>query len=151
MHIHFTAYVDNNLVGTKNIKAGAIFGLAGGKWACSGGFNITDAEAAAFVKGFSDTNGIRANAPTIAGEKYLIIKADDQSIYGKKGKEGCVAVKYVLSTIYSLCVGLTNVSWSVSMVKVSNPVLPIWPSKSLVITWRNAVIKLLPFCFSFFK
>ena len=31
----------------------------------------------------------------IAGERYVVIKADERSLYGKKGKEGIVIVKTV--------------------------------------------------------
>ena len=36
------AYVDNNLVGTKNVSHAAIFGQDGGKWAISSSFNGKD-------------------------------------------------------------------------------------------------------------
>ncbi len=78
-----------HLVGTKNITKGAIFGLTGGKWACSANFKITDKEAAEIVKGFSAGPG----SYMIEGHKYMQLRADASSIYGKLGKGGFVAVK----------------------------------------------------------
>jgi profilin len=31
----------------------------------------------------------------VAGERYVVLKADDRSLYGKKGREGIVIVKTV--------------------------------------------------------
>jgi profilin len=86
-------YVDTNLVGSKSVTQAAIFGHDGSKWAASAGFNVTADEAKKLVAGFKDANGIRASGIFLAGTKYLTLKADDRSIYGKKGATGCVCVK----------------------------------------------------------
>lgn len=36
------------------------------------------------MKAFSDASGIRASGLHVAGEKYIAIKTDDRSVYGKK-------------------------------------------------------------------
>lgn len=89
------AYVDQNLVGTGHVTKGAIFGLQGGKWACSPGFKISDAEAAAVVKGFSQPSG----SYLIEGQKYMQLQATDTTINGKLGKGGFVAEKTGMAVV----------------------------------------------------
>jgi hypothetical protein len=36
------------------------------------------------TKAFSDPSGIRANGLHVAGVKYIALRADDRSVYGKK-------------------------------------------------------------------
>lgn len=90
------AYVDQNLVGTGHISKGAIFGLQGGKWAASAGFNISDAEAASIVAGFS---GAGTGSYLIEGQKYMQLAASDSTINGKLGKDGFVAEKTGMAVI----------------------------------------------------
>ncbi|EON64805.1 hypothetical protein W97_04038 [Coniosporium apollinis CBS 100218] len=43
-----------------------------------------------------DATGVKAVQSTglhIAGEKFIVLKADERSLYGKKGREGIVIVK----------------------------------------------------------
>jgi len=87
------AYVDNNLIGTKCISKAAIHGHDGGKWATSGGFTVSADEAKKLIAGFKDPSGLRANGITVHGIKYLTLKTDDRSIYGKKGATGIICVK----------------------------------------------------------
>lgn len=87
------AYVDNNLVGTKTVTQGAILGQEGGVWAATGGFAVQAAEIKTLVGAFKDANGIRASGFNIGGVHYITLRADDRSIYGKKGAGGVCAVK----------------------------------------------------------
>lgn len=41
-------------------------------------------EAKTVFKAFSDPSGIRASGLIVGGEKYITLRADDRSIYGKK-------------------------------------------------------------------
>jgi profilin len=75
------AYVDQNLVGTKNFTQGAIVGQAGGVWAATPGFNVQQGEILALANGFKDPNSVRTNAPHIAGQKYLVVKVCRNIIY----------------------------------------------------------------------
>jgi profilin len=77
-------YVDSNLVGSKAVSKAAIFGHDGSKWAASAGFNVTADEAKKLVAGFKDANSVRSNGVFLNGVKYLTLRADDRSIYGKK-------------------------------------------------------------------
>lgn len=98
------AYVDSNLVGTGHVTKAAILGHDGSSWAISPGFAVAAGEAANLVKGFTDAGPLRAAGLFIQGEKYLVLKADERSIYGKKGTSGVVCVK----TGQSVLIGLYN-------------------------------------------
>ncbi|KAL6053572.1 profilin, required for normal timing of actin polymerization in response to thermal stress [Balamuthia mandrillaris] len=95
-------YVDTNLVGTGAVTKGAIFGLDGSQWAVSPGFQPSAAEVKALIAGFSDNNSVRTNGLTVAGTKYLTIRADDRSIYGKKGATGVTCVKTTKAVLVGL-------------------------------------------------
>ena len=50
------------------------------------------------VAAYKDTSPVKqvqSNGLRIGGERYVVIKADDRSLYGKKGKEGIVIVKTI--------------------------------------------------------
>ncbi|KAK4620151.1 Profilin [Fulvia fulva] len=91
------AYVDQSLVGTGNVDKAAIFSAAGDSvWATSPSFQISPAEMTSITTAYKDTADVKQVQSTglhIAGEKYVVLKADDRSIYGKKGREGVVIVK----------------------------------------------------------
>merc|ERR1712159_510048 len=86
-------YVDSQLVGTGHVTSAAIIGLDGTKWAASSGFEITPAEGTQLAQAFSDATSIFSNGINVAGQKYMTIKADTRSIYGKKGAGGVACVK----------------------------------------------------------
>lgn len=88
------AYVDSSLIGTGKIDRAAIFSAAGDSvWAASAGFKVEPKEIQDLIAGFTKADGLNASGLHIAKEKYIVIKADDRSIYGKKGKEGLCCVK----------------------------------------------------------
>eukprot|EP00009_Paramoeba_aestuarina_P005417 CAMPEP_0201509764 /NCGR_PEP_ID=MMETSP0161_2-20130828/2716_1 /ASSEMBLY_ACC=CAM_ASM_000251 /TAXON_ID=180227 /ORGANISM="Neoparamoeba aestuarina, Strain SoJaBio B1-5/56/2" /LENGTH=126 /DNA_ID=CAMNT_0047904811 /DNA_START=109 /DNA_END=489 /DNA_ORIENTATION=+ len=87
------AYVDNSLVGTGQVSKGALFGHDGNQWATSAGFTVSKDEATKLVSGFSNPAPLHAGGVHIAGNKYTVLKADDQSIYGKKGATGVCCCK----------------------------------------------------------
>lgn len=87
-------YVDKSLIATGKIDMAAIFSGAGDSvWAVSAGFSAKPEEVQAVIKGFNDPAGLYANGMYVGGEKYICIKADDRSIYGKQGKTGVCWVK----------------------------------------------------------
>ena len=86
-------YVDTNLVGSGAVSQAAIFGHDGSKWAASAGFNVSAQEAKNLAAGFKDASGLRANGIHLNAVKYLTLRADDRSIYGKKGAAGVITVK----------------------------------------------------------
>merc|ERR1711879_623596 len=80
-------YVDTNLVGTGAVTQAAIIGHDGNTWATSAGFAV------------SPSNGFE-----LAGTRYVTIRADDRSVYGKKGSAGVITVK----TSKAILIGVYN-------------------------------------------
>ncbi|KAI9304888.1 profilin [Cunninghamella echinulata] len=88
------SYVDQALISTNKIDQACIYGLENGEvWAASPGISLIDTEYDDLVKGFSDPTHLSANGLNINGVKYFILRADDRSIYGKKGNGGVINVK----------------------------------------------------------
>ncbi|OQO01328.1 hypothetical protein B0A48_12883 [Cryoendolithus antarcticus] len=93
------AYVDQSLVGTTNLDKAAIFNSEGNSvWATTPGFTVSPQEMAAVVAAYKDpgTDGVKkvqSEGLYIGGERFVVIKADERSVYGKKGREGVVIVK----------------------------------------------------------
>jgi len=55
--------------------------------------NVSKEEATQLFDHFKNPPGVFESGLTIDGVKYMVIKADERSIYGKKGISGIVAVK----------------------------------------------------------
>ncbi|KAI8894928.1 profilin [Globomyces pollinis-pini] len=87
------AYVDTNLVGTGKVSRAAIHGHDGSLWATSKGFTVSPTEIQSIVGAFKDAGGVRANGLLVGGVKHIAIRADDRSVYGKKGTSGVACVK----------------------------------------------------------
>jgi len=85
------SYVDDQLIKAGLSKA-AIIGLDGSTWA-SKNITIPAAEAKQLVANFNAPGTAQSNGITVGGVKHLTVKADDKSIYGKKGTGGIVTVK----------------------------------------------------------
>eukprot|EP01133_Synstelium_polycarpum_P009274 gene9274-10877_t len=87
------SYVDDQLVGSGCLSKGVIFGANdGGSWAQSPGFQIKAGEGAALVNLFKNPANVFASGATLCGVKYMGIKGDGSSIYGKKGATGNAAM-----------------------------------------------------------
>ncbi|KAL1933750.1 hypothetical protein VTP01DRAFT_7840 [Rhizomucor pusillus] len=86
-------YVDSNLVGTGHVSKAAIYGLNGGQWAVSPGFSLSSNEIQELKNGFTNADQVQASGVHVNGVKYLTLRADDRSIYGKKGADGVCIVK----------------------------------------------------------
>jgi len=86
-------YVDTQLVGTGHVSKAAIIGLDGTQWAASSGFAVTPAEGRGIVSAFNDASAIFASGIRLGNDKFMTIKADTRSVYGKKGPGGVCCVK----------------------------------------------------------
>ena len=79
-----------SLVGTGNLDKAAIFNSEGNSvWATSSGFNVSPQEMQEVVTAYKDrgTDGVKqvqSSGLHIGGERFVVLKADDRSIYGKK-------------------------------------------------------------------
>eukprot|EP01123_Difflugia_compressa_P003734 TRINITY_DN15035_c0_g1_i1.p1 TRINITY_DN15035_c0_g1~~TRINITY_DN15035_c0_g1_i1.p1 ORF type:complete len:127 (-),score=27.57 TRINITY_DN15035_c0_g1_i1:97-477(-) len=95
-------FVDVTLVNTGHVRSGAIFGHDGVQWATSPGLDITAAEANALISGFNDATFLRQCGIFLSGDKYLLVRADERSIYGNRGQGGVVAVKTTKAVLIAI-------------------------------------------------
>eukprot|EP01098_Paradermamoeba_levis_P016961 TRINITY_DN945_c0_g1_i1.p1 TRINITY_DN945_c0_g1~~TRINITY_DN945_c0_g1_i1.p1 ORF type:complete len:127 (+),score=47.42 TRINITY_DN945_c0_g1_i1:112-492(+) len=86
-------YVTDQLVGSGHIEAGAILGADGSTWAMSPSLGLKAGEGAAIAALMKNTPDVFAKGVTIAGVKYMGIKGQERSVYGKKGATGVVLIK----------------------------------------------------------
>jgi len=86
-------YVDDQLLKGGKIKKAAILGQKGGVWAVSQGYKLSEVEQSKAINAFSDPNDTQANGIRLGGQKYFTLSANANSVYGKKGADGCVLVK----------------------------------------------------------
>jgi hypothetical protein len=85
LKMSWNSYTDQLL--QSGFKKAGIYGFNGGKWAASGGINVTDKEAVNLVKGFGESNSaLKQSSPTVEGKKYMIVQVGDNYIYGKETK-----------------------------------------------------------------
>ena len=79
-----------SLVGTGNVDKAAIFNAEGNSvWATSAGFTVSPQEMQEVVAAYRDPgkDGVKQVQSTglhVAGERFVVLKADERSIYGKK-------------------------------------------------------------------
>nr|P18322.3 RecName: Full=Profilin-P [Physarum polycephalum] len=84
-------YVDEQLVGTGQLDGAIIIGLDGNSWA-SKNLTLKAGEGQAIAALFKTPANVFASGITINGIKYMGIKGDSRSIYGKKGATGVATV-----------------------------------------------------------
>ncbi|KAF2841112.1 Profilin/allergen [Patellaria atrata CBS 101060] len=84
-------YVDQSLVGSGNVDKAAIFNSEGNSvWATSPGFQVSPKEMEEIVAAYNDKGddtGVKQVQSTglhVAGERFVVLKADERSLYGKK-------------------------------------------------------------------
>uniref|UniRef100_A0A6B2LS63 Profilin n=1 Tax=Arcella intermedia TaxID=1963864 RepID=A0A6B2LS63_9EUKA len=99
-------YVDSNLVGTGKLAKAAILGQDGFTWASTPGFSLSIDEGLQLMAGFDDAGPLRADGLYAQGERYADLKADERSIYGRRGPCGIVCVK----TVRAVMIGVYNES-----------------------------------------
>ncbi|KAL2755171.1 hypothetical protein ACRALDRAFT_1071723 [Sodiomyces alcalophilus JCM 7366] len=92
------AYVDTSLVGTGQLDKAAIISVAGDStWATSAGFTLSASEMKAIADVVTDSPGAKdkafADGLYISGERYVIARAEEGSIYARKGREGVAVAK----------------------------------------------------------
>lgn len=104
-------------MGTQLVDKAAIFNSEGTSvWAATPGFKINPAELKEVVGSYSDTGAFKNIQSTgfhIAGEKFITLKADDRSIYGKKVCQDRAPLIYqtVLSPLLRLARDNLNHQW----------------------------------------
>jgi len=75
------------------VNQAAILGQDGNTWATSAGYSISPADGKGLAALFANASDASAKGVNVGGHKYITVKADNRSIYGKKGAGGVVAVK----------------------------------------------------------
>ncbi|AJU10143.1 Pfy1p [Saccharomyces cerevisiae YJM1463] len=87
------AYTDN-LIGTGKVDKAVIYSRAGDAvWATSGGLSLQPNEIGEIVQGFDNPAVLQSNGLHIQGQKFMLLRADDRSIYGRHDAEGVVCVR----------------------------------------------------------
>lgn len=91
-------YVDTSLVASGHIDKGAIVSLAGDSvWAASSGWNLKPAElkiVSQIVSGDERAKDTAfAEGLFLAGERFVLTRAEDRSIYARAGREGVAIAK----------------------------------------------------------
>ncbi|CAG8891799.1 unnamed protein product [Penicillium egyptiacum] len=93
-------YVDSSLMGSGQFdKAGILAADFSGLEAASPGFTLSQEEINSLISAYTSSDNAFANGVSVCGEKFVTIKADERSVYGKKGKEGVVIVRASSCTI----------------------------------------------------
>ncbi|ORY63206.1 profilin [Pseudomassariella vexata] len=92
------AYVDSSLIGSGHLDQGAIISAAGDSvWATSAGFTVQPDEMKNLVAILATTKDAvdkaHAEGVHVAGQRYVVTRIEDRSIYGRFGKTGIVVVK----------------------------------------------------------
>ncbi|SCU93312.1 LAMI_0E13916g1_1 [Lachancea mirantina] len=87
------AYTDN-LLATGKLDKAAIYSRAGDSlWAASGGLNLGAQEIGKIAPGFDNPAELQSTGLYLQSQKYMLIKADDRSLYGRHEAEGAVIVR----------------------------------------------------------
>lgn len=72
-------------MGTGDVDRAAIFNSEGTSvWATTPGFAVTPQELQVVVAGFKNSQSLTEHGLHVAGAKYVLLRADERSIYGKK-------------------------------------------------------------------
>jgi len=92
------AYVDSSLVGSGHLDKAAIISAAGDStWAATGGFTVQPAEMQTIVAILNNKDGAvdkaQAEGVYVCGERYVVFKVEDRSLYGRQGRTGVCIVK----------------------------------------------------------
>ncbi|KAJ5301603.1 hypothetical protein PENANT_c002G05842 [Penicillium antarcticum] len=87
-------YVDSSLMGSGQFdKAGILAADFSGLEAASPGFTLSQEEINSLISAYTSSDNAFASGISVGGEKFVCIKADERSVYGKKGKEGVIIVR----------------------------------------------------------
>lgn len=86
-------YVDSSLLGSGHITQAAIIGLDGSLWAHSAGMAVTAPEAAAVLQAYKQPDSLYQAGLTLNGTRFILLRAEDRSIYLRKAQVGLCVVK----------------------------------------------------------
>jgi len=98
------SFVQDQLLGTGQSSGAAIIGAFDGSVWAADSLSLKAGEGSAIVNLFRNPSNVFASGITVGGVKYLGIKGDEQSIYGKKGATGVIIAKtnqLIIISIYN--------------------------------------------------
>jgi len=104
------AYITTLIESNDGIKRGAIVGIADSSiWAKSQGgdsdFTATDVELKNLVNAFNDLTAVPTTGADLEGVHYVVPRAEDNIIFGKKGKQGFLAAKTTSAVLIAVFEG----------------------------------------------
>jgi len=82
-----------NIIEPGSVADAAIIGEHNTLWAISKNLHMTYEEIINLRKGFEKNGSFFSTGISIGGVKYMALRSDERSAYGKKGSMGCVCVK----------------------------------------------------------
>ena len=84
-------YIDTSLIGSGHMHSATILSKADGSYWAYGGDHVPQPdESAHILKCITDPESARASGVRIGGNKYFVLRVDDEgNIYGKLGAGGC--------------------------------------------------------------
>ncbi|EKV06717.1 Profilin [Penicillium digitatum PHI26] len=80
-------------------KAGILAADFSGVEAASPGFALSQEEINSLITAYTSSDQAFASGFSLCGEKFVTIRADERSLYGKKGKEGVIIARASSCTI----------------------------------------------------
>ncbi|KAJ5795844.1 uncharacterized protein N7518_004384 [Penicillium psychrosexuale] len=94
------SYVDTSLMGSFQFdKAGILAADFSGVEAASPGFALSQEEINSLITAYTSSEKAFSSGFSVCGEKFVTIRADERSLYGKKGKEGVIIARASSCTI----------------------------------------------------
>ncbi|CAI2294669.1 unnamed protein product [Caenorhabditis sp. 36 PRJEB53466] len=112
----WNAYIDNMILSSPAIKRAAIVGLDGSVWARTEGdkqFKAGEAELKTFTALFNDVFNVPSTGADIEGVHYVVPRAEESLIFGKKDNTGFFAVKTKTAVLIAVYEGPNEVAATV--------------------------------------
>lgn len=82
------------MLATGKIDKAVIYSRAGDAvWATSGGLTLQPTEISEIAQGFDNPAGLQSNGLHIQGQKFMLLRAEERSIYGRHDAEGVICVR----------------------------------------------------------
>ena len=79
---------------TGKVDKAVLYSRAGDAvWATSGGIVLSVNEISSIATGFDDPSNLQSNGLHIQSLKFMLLRADDRSIYGRHDAEGVICVR----------------------------------------------------------
>ena len=101
-------YIDNSLIGSGTMESACIVGLDGGYWAYGGSVIPQPDEVKHILACIADPSKGPAGGVHIAGNKYMVMRADEDGFFAKLQAGGAVVKKATQCVIIGVFNGKTG-------------------------------------------